>query len=320
LSHPIFSLDYTTQDAILPKIQELYPVPHAILAHVCIAHLVSCGLQNYEPEARTWSRNHRFNCLCKRDNLLLYAYSSWIAHTLQCGRYSPVVNAVTDLVLNSTSFPLHRRPFPYFGGPLHIAVVYGLQDLILPAARLQSPNAHTTNGESPLFLAIERDRLACAQTLLSVPDIDLNAWTPWGFSPLMYAIARGNLQFVQLLVEASGININAGNRDGETPLMWAAMQSGPTEAVKLLLGLPGIEVNAKDVNGWTALIHATYRGRTKVVQQLLKARDIHVNTAIPGSLGFGRDGVGSTALMIASQMGNIDIVKYLLEAPGIDLC
>jgi ankyrin repeat domain-containing protein 50 len=318
---PFSPLDYTARDAILPKIQQLYPVPHAILAHVCIAHLVNSRLQNFEPEADRWQQEDSFMSLCKRDNLLAYAYSSWRAHTRQCGRYSSVLKAVSDLVLNSTSCPLGASVWNVdFGGPLHVAVAYSLQDLILPAARLQSPNALTTDGWSPLHLAIKHDHLACAQTLLSVPDINVNVPDRWGCTPLMSAARRGNIRFVQLLVEASGININAVDEDGRTALIWAAKE-GQTEAVQLLLGRPGINVNATDADGWTALIYATSNGHTGVVQQLLNARDIDVNIATPGSDGwqFGGYDIGSTALMIASQKGYIGIVKHLLEAPGIDL-
>jgi ankyrin repeat domain-containing protein 50 len=316
---PFSPLDYTARDAILPKIQGFYPVPHAILAHVCIAHLMSCGLQNYKQEATLLDRCNSFHALRNHDKLLGYAYPSWIAHTRQCGRCSPVLEAVASLVLNSTSFPLTRHPYIDFGGPVLVAVAYGLQDLILPAARLQSPNALTAEGESALHLAIKREHLSCAQALLSVPDINLNVTDDWNYTPLISAIERANIRLVQLLVEASGININAVNKGGRTALMWAA-RGGQTEPVPLLLGRPGINVNATDADGWTALIHATSNGHTGVVQQLLNARDIDVNIATPGSDGwqFGGYDIGSTALMIASQNGYIDIVKRLLEAPGID--
>ncbi|KAH6902533.1 hypothetical protein BKA70DRAFT_1112737, partial [Coprinopsis sp. MPI-PUGE-AT-0042] len=39
-------IHYTTRDAILLRIQELYSAPHAILAQVCIAHVTRCGFQN----------------------------------------------------------------------------------------------------------------------------------------------------------------------------------------------------------------------------------------------------------------------------------
>jgi ankyrin repeat protein len=100
-----------------------------------------------------------------------------------------VLEAVTDLVLNCTTFPFRRGGLLLdFAGPLHVAADYGLHDLILPAARLQSPNALTTDGESALHLAISHDHLACAQTLLSVPDINMNVPGHRGRTPLMSAV------------------------------------------------------------------------------------------------------------------------------------
>jgi ankyrin repeat protein len=292
------------------------------MTYVCITYLVHCGFQNYQPlNASAWEEQRNFESLCKHDDLLGYAYSSWIYHNHQCGCYSPALEAVTDLVLTSTTFPLKGQPFLDFGGPLHVAVAYGLQDLILPAARLQSPNAVTLlYGRSPLHLAVDAGHLACAQTLLSLPGISVNVRNSWGFTPLMLAASSGKLLFVHLLVKASGIEINAAHEDGGTALTWA-VRSGQTEAVKLLLGLSGINVNAKDVNGSTPLIHATYGGHTEVVQQLLHARDLDVNIAATAATfdGIHKFDVGSTALMIASHRGHVDIVKHLLEAPGIDL-
>ncbi|KAH6903962.1 hypothetical protein BKA70DRAFT_1110126, partial [Coprinopsis sp. MPI-PUGE-AT-0042] len=36
-------MHYTTWNAILPRILELFPIPHAPLAHICIIHLTRCG-------------------------------------------------------------------------------------------------------------------------------------------------------------------------------------------------------------------------------------------------------------------------------------
>jgi ankyrin repeat protein len=264
-----------------------------------------------------------FYTLSMSDGLLSYAYRSWVAHTHQCGHHSPVLEEVRNLVLNSKSFPLPNSGKPGFGGPLHVAATYGLVDLILPAAQLQSPNALTEHGESPLLLAANSDQFACVKTLLSLPDIDVNVADAWGGTSLMAAAVCDSIECLQLLAEAPGIQINTRNIIGMTALMWAAT-SGRTEAAKLLLELPGIDVNAKDIYGWTALIRAASMGHTEFVEQILQARDIDVNVAsataettriwptviIPA---------GSTALTAALFQGYVDIAKHLLRVPGIDV-
>ncbi|KAH6904192.1 hypothetical protein BKA70DRAFT_1403427, partial [Coprinopsis sp. MPI-PUGE-AT-0042] len=74
-------MHYTTRDAILPLIVELYPVPHAILARVCIAHLIKCGFQNLgNPEGGSRDKTEAedpegdFDALLRDDTLLAYAH------------------------------------------------------------------------------------------------------------------------------------------------------------------------------------------------------------------------------------------------------
>jgi Ankyrin repeats (3 copies) len=219
LSQPVAHVDYTARDAILPRIQESFQVPHAILAHVCIAQLIKCGLQNYLQEAKPPNRRLNFHDLLHSDKLLDYSHSAWVAHTHQCGHHPPVLEAITDLVLNSTAFPLFKSTFPDFGGSLHVAAAFGLVDMILPAAQLQSPNVLTSNGDSPLTVAVKNNQLACAKALLSLPDIDVNAGRRSGATPLMFAAARGSIECVELLAAPSGIEINAGGPGGWTALM-----------------------------------------------------------------------------------------------------
>lgn len=229
--------------------------------------------------------------------------------------------AIADLVLNSTNFPLMDHPFFEFGGPLHVAAFYGLENLILPAARLQFPNARTeVYTRSPLYLALENGHLECAKTLLSIPGIDVNV--PGGLfrNPLTFAAACGRIESVQLLLEASGIEINAADTAGRTALMFAA-RNGQIQAAKLLLSRPGVDVNTKDELGWTPLMHAVQGGYIEVVKQLLNAQEIDVNVPSTKVFPFWHDSddIGWTALMMASYQGDVDAVKALLAAPGIDV-
>ncbi|KAH6903987.1 hypothetical protein BKA70DRAFT_583896 [Coprinopsis sp. MPI-PUGE-AT-0042] len=143
-------IHYTTRDAIIPRIMESYPVPHAILAHVCIAHLTNCGFQNYNLGAG-FEADNDFKALLRNDTLLAYAHRSWGHHTRQCSQHAPTMMAATELISNTAKFPLELSSSVDMGGPLHVAAFYGLEELILPAARFQPPNALTAaNGRSPL--------------------------------------------------------------------------------------------------------------------------------------------------------------------------
>ncbi|KAH6892843.1 ankyrin repeat-containing domain protein [Coprinopsis sp. MPI-PUGE-AT-0042] len=324
-------IHYTTRDAILPRILEIFACPHAILAHVCIAHLIGCGFQEYSLGV-PWEKDRDFMVRLRNDTLLAYAHRTWVHHTRQSHGDASIMAAAAELVLNCTAFPLQNRARVDFGGPLHVAAFYGLEHLIHPAAQLQSPNAQTKcYRNSPLMLAADRGHPSCTSALLSLPGIDVNLGDISGSRAVQHAIHH--LECLQLIVEAPDIDVNVGDQHGMTALMHA-VSSEPFDpdrgATKLLLGLPGIDINRRDKVGWTALIHAAHLGHTGAVKQLLGAPGIDVNVvstlvgeyrAIVGRYYFSKQKYKNewTALMIAAREGHIAIVKQLLNAPEIDV-
>ncbi|KAH6894822.1 ankyrin repeat-containing domain protein [Coprinopsis sp. MPI-PUGE-AT-0042] len=312
-------IHYTTRDAILPRILDLFPVPHALLGHVCIAHVIKCGFQHHN-RGIDFLRG-TFMALLRNDTLLGYTYHSWVHHTRQCGHYTPITLAAANLVLNCKIYPLDDRWRVDCGGPLHIAAFYGLEDLIPLAAQVHSPNSGTTNfSESPLILAAQRGHLACAKALLSLPGIDVNLCNTSSQNAFMIAAMYGHIECVQLLAEVPGININAADVFGNTALMRAAA-AGHTEVVKLFIRLPGISISAADEDGQTALIHAVDGGHAEVVKELLGVPEIDVNWATYGRITYTVTDHERrlTALIVAARAGHINIVKQLLGVPGINV-
>ncbi|KAH6879711.1 ankyrin repeat domain-containing protein 28 [Coprinopsis sp. MPI-PUGE-AT-0042] len=313
-------IHYTTRDAILPQLLDLFAVPHAVLGQVCIMHVVKCGFQHYMRKfgMQLYEIDH-LEARFRNDTLLAYAYRSWAHHTRQSGRYTPITSAAANLVLNCTNYPLETRGWVDFGGPLHVAAFYGFEDLIPLAAQLHSPNSDVTFfKEPPLVLAVRRGHRACAKALLSLPGIEVNLCSDADQNALMIAATSGHIECVQLLAEVPGIKINAVDASGATALIFAAIE-GHAEVVKLFVRLPGIDINAADRNGLTALIHATYLGHAGVVKELLNAPEVDVNWA-PYRGGFYADHEKQlTALIVAACEGRTNIVKQLLEAPGINV-
>ncbi|KAH6903976.1 hypothetical protein BKA70DRAFT_1403752 [Coprinopsis sp. MPI-PUGE-AT-0042] len=313
-------MHYTAQDAILPRILEFFPVPHAILALVCVAHLTSCGLQNYRPDAGAGDEEHRdFMVRLSNDPFLAYTHRSWVHHTRQCHNYAPVTAAASELLLNCTQYPLADQSPIDFGGPLHVAAFYGLEDFIPPAALRQSPNAQTSiykaiavDAGSPAWPPCFRQCpsiTAQHRPLVEAPGIDINAVDEDGMTALIHAVQMGQTEAAKILLGLPGIDVNAADREfkGWTALIHAAWE-GQTEVVKLLLGVPGICINAVDEAGCSALIHAVREGSTEVVKLLLKAPGIDVNAA--SNLD------GHTALSLAMRRGHREIVDLLLAFPG----
>ncbi|KAH6903936.1 ankyrin repeat-containing domain protein [Coprinopsis sp. MPI-PUGE-AT-0042] len=321
-------IHYTTRDAILPRILELFPIPHALLAHVCIAHIATCGLQNYSETAIGYgARNQReedLKNLMHSDSLLAYAHRSWAHHTSQCDQYPPVIAVATALVLNSMAFPLdgedrfdlvlqspNAQTQHYKDSLLMLAVEHGhltCAKALLSLADVDV-NLRGCDGRSALMCAIEKEHMECLQLLLKSPAIDLNVVGHGGLTALLLAFHGGYLEAVKLLLESPGIDINAVDTSGWTALMFAAL-GDCTEVVKLLLGLPGIDINAVDENSWTALMHATRWGYTEVVKVLLGFPGIDINAEDKG---------GCTALILAAEKGKLEVVKHLLDAPSVDI-
>ncbi|KAH6902539.1 ankyrin repeat-containing domain protein [Coprinopsis sp. MPI-PUGE-AT-0042] len=304
-------IHYTTRDAILPRIQELHPVPHAILAHVSIAHITSCGFRNCNLECKTGEEEDAFQALLRSDLLLAYAHRSWVHHTRQCFHHTPILVAASELVLGSTKYPLENSEFFVdFGGPLHVAAFYGLEELIPQASQAQTPNVQTTiRRASPLILAAKGGHPACAKSLLLLPGINTNFRDEYGVTALMQAAEYGHIECAQLLVEVPGIDINTWDNNGWTVLIHAA-HGGHTPVLKLLCEVPGIDINRADNRGRTALIHAVREGNTEAAKLLIGLPSIDVNAA---------EDDGWTALLYAALENLTEVVKLLYEVPGIDI-
>ncbi|KAH6892839.1 hypothetical protein BKA70DRAFT_1536643 [Coprinopsis sp. MPI-PUGE-AT-0042] len=78
-THLVRLIHYTTKDAILPRVLDLYPYPHAIPTLTCLAQLTRYGFQG----ARQLDVKHFENAL-EKDPLLAYAYQSWPYHANEC--------------------------------------------------------------------------------------------------------------------------------------------------------------------------------------------------------------------------------------------
>mmetsp|Transcript_42223 Transcript_42223/g.99123 ORF Transcript_42223/g.99123 Transcript_42223/m.99123 type:complete len:802 (-) Transcript_42223:92-2497(-) len=103
--------------------------------------------------------------------------------------------------------------------------------------------------------------------------------------------------------------------------LWEAAESGNANDVQNLL-FAGVEVNAGDdstprIRGRTALILAAQAGHVAVVETLLEAPDIDVNTVAVSESDASRN--GCTALHSAAQEGHSRVVAHLLTHPTVDV-
>lgn len=148
-----------------------------------------------------------------------------------------------------------------------------------------------------------------------------------GNTPLCLAAKAGQSNTVHLLAEDARLVVNLTNHDGQSPIALAT-ERGHIDVVKVLLDHEKIELNAissgslnsstgssKIVrqfdreHGCTISFHAVLRGRTDVVQALIKSHRTNVNA---GTLS------NQTPLMAAAFYANFECAKLLLRAEAID--
>ncbi|NWI69973.1 IKBE inhibitor, partial [Todus mexicanus] len=148
--------------------------------------------------------------------------------------------------------------------PLHLAV-YLEQPSVIQALihKGVNPGLQDRNGNTPLHLACEQQRLQCAQQLLqdTAPpedtaqphrhhqDLQLQNWQ--GLACLHISTLKGNIPMMSLLLErGANIDVREGT-SGKTPLH-LAVESHNRKAVQFLLR-NGAYVDAQMYNGCTPL-------------------------------------------------------------------
>jgi hypothetical protein len=127
-------------------------------------------------------------------------------------------------------------------------------------------------GPQALYFAIQSNCTVCRDILLQSADRRLLS-----AAMLLTAPPRGDAHAVKMLLE-HGADANATNPAGRTILMLAASSDAlPVETVTALLDR-GAAINTKGPDGETALDLARLRGRTPVVELLVKASVTEAST------------------------------------------
>ena len=133
-------------------------------------------------------------------------------------------------------------------------------------------------------------------------------------TPLFMASGMGYERVVELLLQQPSIDVNQASEycgtDCGPPLLIASL-NGNMGVVEQLLGHPSIEVNKANYIGVTSLHVASLQGHAKVVELLMKNKELGVN--LPEHEG------GRTPLITAVHEGHEDVVKLLLSHPMIDI-
>ena len=207
-------------------------------------------------------------------------------------------------------------------------------ELLLSRADVNPNQPDTTHNQTPLWMASTAgdDILAL---FLARKDLEIDGQSRWSETPLYQAIQRNRLSAAKMLL-AAGADPNIPAHEAKTALSWAAAQ-GSEEALDLLLQHPSIALDIPDKSGQTPLLLAADAGHTKSVRMLLdkgaslKHADNEGRTALSLAAAKGhkvvvklllkngaainaQDKKGNTALAVAAEKGHDAVVRFLLES------
>ncbi|XP_043858995.1 CARD- and ANK-domain containing inflammasome adapter protein-like [Dromiciops gliroides] len=161
-------------------------------------------------------------------------------------------------------------------------------------------NVRNDRRYTPLLLAAEMDRTACAEILIQ-RGADLEAKTASLESALHLAVKTGAVYTAELLLD-SGMSPNVGGWNGQTPLHVAAWHN-KHEMVSLLIHA-GAQINTLSTEQISPLHIACERGNLDTAAQLLQHEaDANVKNKL-----------SMTPLHLAARVGNRTMVELLLHS------
>ncbi|KAL4958860.1 ankyrin repeat domain-containing protein [Aspergillus stella-maris] len=174
------------------------------------------------------------------------------------------------------------------------------------------PNLYEFNvqqqNSSALMWSAKNDRSELAKALIREFKADVNAIHEGG-TPLILAAKLGSESVVRVLLSVPEINLNARNHNQETAL-WCAANKGKTAVVEGLLKEENIELDCHDAAcGLTPLAAATMNGHTMITRRLRDTGKVDINK---------QDKLGWTPAFHALWYKRYDILRDLLAESALD--
>lgn len=163
------------------------------------------------------------------------------------------------------------------------------------------PNLRTSNGATPLILAILIDKPEYVKTLLK-HGADVNLAGRRGHTPLHVAASLEHTDCLDILLKA-GAKVDTHGAFERTPLMEAA-RMGRLKTIEKLLQA-GADINALDDMKRTPLMHAG-----EAHKNALEAAKFLVSKGADSTL-FDED--AKNAMMHAAELKNTEVALYLME-------
>ena len=170
-------------------------------------------------------------------------------------------------------------------------------------------NARNKNGDSALFIAVERNRRDAGDLLLE-KNADIFASNVQGNSPLRIALTRGGDMQDWLITSRT---LNSSDGSGNTPLHYAA-EWQLNKAISALIQ-KGAKIHAQNANGETALFSAVKGGDEGTLTLKVLASS---GLVLDSKDRLGRDNLGNTPLHAAVKW-NAPLMAKTLILLGVDI-
>lgn len=217
--------------------------------------------------------------------------------TLAARSKNPVI---LDFLLSK--IPAQTKDSQGFNALHHAALsgnLEGVQKILAKAPGLI--NCATPEGLTPLYLAVQNNRLSTMQALLS-KGASPNCVAASGTNALMFAIRHRFTDIAMELLKQPSIDLTH-TLDDKTNVLHIAVENKNLQVVERLIAKK-IDVNQAKWDGHTALHLGAKTGDFPIMQCLVKASRINLNAPLAS---------GKTALHLAAEKDHYLIVELLIN-------
>ena len=157
-------------------------------------------------------------------------------------------------------------------------------------------------GDSPLHIAADKERVDFARWLLALPGMDVNQkGSSGGETAIMKAVKTRNMNMVRLLAEEGGADVNVQNDRAENALSTALITDNPA-VIAYMYSRPDIVIG--DSEKRQLLVHSAKYGNVSLARRVLEE--------LGGATEVECSNRSGTALEVGAAHGQQEIVQLLL--------
>ncbi|PWY92186.1 ankyrin [Aspergillus heteromorphus CBS 117.55] len=216
---------------------------------------------------------------------------------------------VAEFLMQQPDIEFQARPG--LSNEMHLAVRYCAPHIIRILLNYEPSflDILDAEGRTPLFLAIQKSRLAHFKLLL-MEGADIRITSSEGEDLLSYAAeTEHGLPFFELLADSDLVKVNA---DGNSPLHRAVLGLS-VQKVRDRLASPDTDLHARNLAGNTALHLAVHNGNLRTVDEIVEVLLASEPNGDSPTLASIANYGGKTALDFALERGRKDTIAVLVQ-------